>query len=204
MSDKPLLFYSQRDANCVQLWKTLEQSGKLNDYIKICVDNNNKIPKMITTVPCIFIKGRPLITGQAIMMFISGNQGNRPSTANSIQPSSRPNFQQAPTNSNNFDAPPEIESSTNNLEGILDFNAVEMGGAWSDKYSFIQENPSPMTNCYQFIDGVKDNQITGQSVPSNGANNANTMGGQATRGNSMFDNRLQQLQLERNNMLNNR
>jgi hypothetical protein len=30
------------------------------------------------------------------------------------------------------------------------------------------------------------------------------MGGQATRGNSMFDNRLQQLQLERNNMLNNR
>ena len=41
----------------------------------------------------------------------------------------------------------------------------KMGGAWSDKYSFIQDNPSPMSFCYQFLDNMKDNQITGQ--PSN-------------------------------------
>ena len=103
-------------------------------------------------------------------------------------------------NSNNFDKPPEVESSTNNLNGISDFNAVEMGGAWSDKYSFIQDNPSPMSFCYQFLDSMKDNQITGQPSNSNSSNNSQQMGGQGTRRSSGMENRLQQLQQERDNL----
>ena len=55
-----------------------------------------------------------------------------------------------------------------------------------------------MSYCYQFLDGVKDNQITGQPV-SGGGNNMQQNSG---RNNNMFENRLQQLQQERNNIYN--
>ena len=197
MSNKPLLFYSQRDVNCINLWKRLQSDGKLNNFVKICIDNNRKIPKMVTTVPSIYMQGRPLIYGPAIQMFLTGpaQSGNSQQSDNS-----RPNFQAAPDNNNKFDKPPEVESSTNNLNGISDFNAVEMGGAWSDKYSFIQDNPSPMSFCYQFIDNMKDNQITGQGNSSNNSSNNSQQSNQGTRRSSGMDNRLQQLQQERDNL----
>lgn len=196
MSNKPLLFYSQKDANCINLWKKLQSDNKLNDFVKICVDNNNKIPSMVTTIPSIYMSGRPLVHGAGINMFLSSFSGSSQAPQMSQGGSnSRPNFQEQPSNNNKFDKPPEIESSTNNLNGISDFNAVEMGGAWSDKYSFIQENPSPMSFCYQFLDGEKDNQITGHQVPS-----SNQMGGEGTRKSNGNADRLQQLQQERDNL----
>ena len=198
MSNKPLLFYSQKDVNCVNLWKRLQSDGKLNDFVKICVDNNRKIPKLVTTVPSIYMQGRPLIYGAAIQMFLTSPMtGRSPGGQQQQSGNSRPNFQAAPDNSNKFDKPPEIESSTNNLNGISDFNAVEMGGAWSDKYSFIQDNPSPMSFCYQFIDNMKDNQITGQT---SNTNNNSQQHNQGTRKSSGMENRLQQLQQERDNL----
>ena len=195
MSNKPLLFYSQKNVNCINLWKKLQSDGKLNDFVKICVDNNNKIPSMVTTIPSIYMQGRPLVHGAAINMFLSSSNGSSNTSSKSQGgDSSRPNFQQQPTNNNNFDKPPEVESSTNNLNGISDFNPVEMGGAWSDKYSFIQDNPSPMSSCYQFLDGEKDNQITGQ-VPTN-----SQTGGGGTRKSNEGNDRLQQLQQERDNL----
>jgi len=198
MSNKPLLFYSRKDANSINLWKRLQSDGNLDNFVKICIDNNSKIPSMVTTVPSIFVKGRPLIYGPAINMFLTSPMAPGGGQSSQVQPQARPNFQQAPDNNAKQDAPPEIESSTNNLNGISDFNAVEMGGAWSDKYSFIQDNPAPMSYCYQFLDGVKDNQITGQPV-SGGSNNMQQNSG---RNNNMFENRLQQLQQERNNIYN--
>ena len=37
------------------------------------IDDNNKIPSIVTTVPAIFIKGRPLLTGAAIEMFLEND-----------------------------------------------------------------------------------------------------------------------------------
>ena len=34
---------------------------------------------------------------------------------------------------------------------INDFNPIEMSNKWSDAYSFIQNNPTPMEFTYQFI-----------------------------------------------------
>ena len=43
----------------------LKNSGNLDTFVKICVDNNNKIPKIITSVPTIFVKSRGVISGPA-------------------------------------------------------------------------------------------------------------------------------------------
>ncbi len=183
---KPILFYSRKSQSCIELWKFLQTKGRLEEFIKICVDNNNKIPDMIKSVPSILIKGRPVIEGHGIKMFLDSPAA---SSQNRSSIPERPDFKKSASNNNNLDKPPQIESSTNNLNGILDFNAIEMGGAYSDKYSFIQDNPSPMDNQYQFIEKMTNNQITGNVSQ----NNTSDKKGQ-------LNNRLEQLQRERNNM----
>ena len=184
---KPILFYSKNNTDSVNLWRELARNNRLNDFIKICVDNNNKIPPMINTVPTIFIKGRPLIVGPAIKMFLSNPQ---PSVQNT---QSRPNFQQAPNQNAPLQSHPQVKTSTNNLGGIMDFNPVEMGNSFSDSYSFIQENPSPMDFCYQFIKDEKDNIIT--NIQSNNNSQQNTQ----NKRSSGLDQRLAELQKQRNN-----
>ena len=185
---KPVLFYSKNQMECVQLWKYLQTQNKLEQFIKICVDNNPKIPRNITTVPCIFIKGRPLIIGQSIKMYLESQVINNSSNFN-VQNNSRPDFKAPPNHEKQLQSHPEINSSTNNLDGILDFNAIEMGGSYSDKYSFVQENPAPMNNQYQFLDKLTNNSITSHI-------NVND----TSKDNSAFSSRLEELQKQRNNM----
>ena len=181
---KPILFYSKNNAECINLWKYLESKNRLEEFLKVCVDGNPRIPKSITTIPSIFIKNRPLIHGHAIKFFLD--------SPNPVP--SQPQFQNsnsAPSNNdkNNLDKPPEIESSTNNLEGIADFNAIEMGSSFSDKYSFIQDNPAPMNNQYQFLNELRNNNITGHQSDNNNNNKKNDL-----------SNRLEEMQRNRNMM----
>lgn len=155
---KPILFYSKNSSECVNLWKFLDSKQRLDEFVKVCVDGNPRIPKSITSVPSIFIKNRPLIYGQAIKMYLDSPTPiqNRP-----VFKENNKKMDNNSVNKNQFDKPPDIETSTNNLGGIADFNAIEMGSTYSDKYSFIQDNPAPMNNQYQFIDDLRNNSITG-------------------------------------------
>tara|TARA_B100001093_G_scaffold520380_1_gene615283 strand:+ start:9443 stop:10018 length:576 start_codon:yes stop_codon:yes gene_type:complete len=186
MSNKPIFFYSRNNRNCVQLWNKLNKENKLNNFIKICVDNNNKIPKIVTTVPSFFIRGRPLIHGNAISLFLNSNNQSVRNNVNS-----NTNVVTNINNPPNNVAPP-ANSSTNGLEGINDFNPIEMSNKWSDAYSFIQNNPTPMEFTYQFIqkEGNSDN------ISNNQNNNLRKKG-------SQLDQRLEKLQRERSQLNNN-
>merc|ERR1711916_338384 len=108
------------------------------------------------------MKGRPVIEGPSVKLFVDSYGSVK---SGSVQSSTNvPDFKRKPDEkmSNNFDKVPDIETSTNNLNGIADFNAIEMDSSYSDKYSFISDNPPPMDNCYQFIDSMRDNNITGE------------------------------------------
>ena len=145
---KTILFYSKKCPNCIKLWKYLGSGKRLSEFVKICVDNNNKIPTMIKSVPCVYVKGRSPIYGQGIYMYINSATSNIPKGIPKGTPSS-----QLPKNSLNapVDKRPEVSTSTNNLNGIKDFNPVEMSSAFSDSYSFIQSNPAAMNFCYEYI-----------------------------------------------------
>ena len=184
MSGKPIFFYSRNNRNCIQLWEKLSKENKLNNFIKICVDNNNKIPRIVTTVPSFYLKGRPLIHGNAINLFLNSN--NRPAV------NSAPN-NNIVTNINNPPGKvPDSNSSTNGLGGINDFNPIEMSNKWSDAYSFIQNNPTPMEFTYQFIQ--KDDSTNNSQINHN--NNLRKKG-------SQLDQRLEKLQMERSQLNNN-
>lgn len=139
-SSKPILFYSKNDQRSKNLWSKLSKENRLNNFLKICVDNNPKIPSIITTVPSIFIKGRPVIYGPAIQMYLNNMQPSN----NSIVSQDRTGN---PSNHPSVSGGAPIQPS----EGLNDFNPVEMSSRWSDSYSFIQDNPEPMSFSFQFL-----------------------------------------------------
>tara|TARA_B100000575_G_scaffold293962_1_gene307266 strand:- start:7785 stop:8351 length:567 start_codon:yes stop_codon:yes gene_type:complete len=148
---KPILFYSKKNPRCINLWNQLSKENQLASFIKICVDNNPKIPPMIKSVPCIYIKGRPLICDSAIPMYLNSllanNQPNINNTEHSV-PSGTP--QQTPTASS---------------EQINDFNPVEMSKRWSDSYSFISDDPAPLSFSFQFLNDNPVSQSINQQSP---------------------------------------
>ena len=187
MNDKPILFYSKQNGNCINLWNNLAKSNQLNNFIKICVDGNNKIPPMITTVPSIFIKGRPIITGAGIGMYSNSNNSMNTQSINTIANKS---------NTNKGTLPP-IQQQT--AGPINDFNPVEMSDKWSDSYSFISEQGSsePLSYCYQFLNESANSANTPNNCPPQQTNIATS-----NKKNSQIDDRLEKLQMERG-LLNN-
>ena len=150
---KPILFYSKKSERCINLWNQLAKDNILHTFIKICVDNNPKIPKIITTVPSIFIKSRGVITEAAIPMYLNSlhnSQSNIPLDANG-NPSNHPSFDQSSQ---------EKSSIPNNTsDSLTDFNPVEMGDRWSDSYSFIKEQSEPISFSFQMLNNDKNNLI---------------------------------------------
>jgi hypothetical protein len=154
-SNKPVLFYSKKCVNCQKLWGILTQENRLNDFIKICVEENpTKIPPMIREVPSILIsRDRPVISGAAIHMYLKSASAMPVSSQ-----SGKPDFTQKPNLNKAMDKIPQFESSTNELNGIKDYSPIEMGSAWSDSYSFIQDNPEPMKFSFEFLDNSQTSQ----------------------------------------------
>lgn len=134
MSNKPILFFSSSCNHCIKLWKELKRINILDSIVKINVANNRNIPKSITSVPTLVVRGRPPITGDAIFLFL-----------NSFSPSS------SKSNSQTNNQSREIKS--NNI-GISDFLPGEMGSSWSDQYSFIDNPTNPINHSYSFLNNT--------------------------------------------------
>ena len=154
---KPLFFYSETCNTCRKLWKYLKEKNRLDQFIKICVDNNKKIPSIIQGYPCVYLKGRKPMYGEAITMFLNSN--SQSNISKSTDAKSDVTGKEKILNSS-VDKKPEFETSTNKLNGISDFSPIEMGALYSDSYSFIQDNPAPMDFCFEFLG--KSNDIDSQ------------------------------------------
>ena len=73
---RPVLFYSPNCKYSIELWNKLKQSKKLNMIIKINVNKTKNIPKNIQSVPTLLVKGRPLLTGNSIELFLNSYSEN--------------------------------------------------------------------------------------------------------------------------------
>lgn len=134
--NKPILFYSKKDSRSINLWNKLQKENRLENFIKICTDNNNKIPSIVRSVPSIYVKGRPIITDAAIPMFLNSFND---SVASSPEVNSQSNIDNS------------CKSSINN------FNPIEMSDRWSDSYSFIENSNKPMDYSFQFLNTTSTN-----------------------------------------------
>ena len=184
MSSKPILFYSKVDQRSINLWGKLSKENRLNDFIKICVDNNKKIPSIIKTVPAIYIKGRPVIEGAAISMFLNNTQ---PSNQTTVSHDTNGNPAQHPSLSNK-----PVQQSEEPGE-LNDFNPVEMSNRWSDSYSFIQDNPEPLSFSFQFLQN-DNSPVTNNTEQPNSVKQEQ----QSKNKSGEFQNRLEAMQNARN------
>lgn len=178
---KPLFFYSANCETCKKLWGYLQSKNRLDQFIKICVDNNHKIPSIIQGYPCIYMKGREPMYGAAITMFLNSNSSG--SSKSGTKTTTGPTGKEKILNTK-VDTKPEFETSTNKLNGISDFSPIEMGSLYSDSYSFIQDNPAPMDFCFEFI------------------KEENSVDDKPKKNLSDLDRRMERLQVERNKLLN--
>lgn len=184
MSSKPILFYSKVDQRSINLWSKLSKENRLNDFIKICVDNNNKIPNIIRTVPVIYIKGRPIIEGAAITMFLNNMQASNKTIVShdkSGNPSQHPSLSNKPA------------QQSEECGELNDFNPVEMSSRWSDAYSFIQDNPEPLSFSFQFLQNDNSAVTTDSEQP-----NFVKQEKQTKNRSGEFQNRLEAMQKARN------
>ena len=180
---KPILFYSKTCPNSQQLWSILQNDNRLHEFIKIPIeDNSSRIPPYIREVPAIFVNPQQIYTGMTIHKFLSSlpppvssvsfgamqaptrqpeQQGTTytPLNSNQPRPSGNIDFKKMKPNVQlTHDPRPRVESATNGKNGIDDFNPSEMGGAWSDSYSFISNNPAPMLMNFDYINDSDDSK----------------------------------------------
>lgn len=148
MSNKPILFYSPNCKHSIQLWNRLKQTKMLDKLTKINVNKNRNIPKYITSVPTLIVKGRPPITGQSVEMFLNSYSG--------------------PTNTPAKQTSNPVKSPDN--QGILDYMPTEMGSSWSDGYSYIDET-KPINHSYSFLEESNTPNITSINIKQELKNN---------------------------------
>lgn len=186
MSDKPVLFFSKHCPHCQNLWKQLASKDQLGHFVKICVDNNTNVPPAITSVPTIYIKGRPLLTGPAIQMFLNSNHTVSPIQSVSTPPSIAGSVSGSGGVSSGLvgSGAPLVSSSTG--EGISDYLPMEMGGSWSDNYSFI-EGSNPLGHSFHYLGAGET--VTSSGGPAGG-------GGRRSRS-SGVDSKYEQLMASR-------
>lgn len=145
-----ILFYSNYCSNCKEFVQLLYKSPFFEKFQKICVDNNPKIPKEITLIPCIVVPrmNKPLVGTEAFHWLRGMNQMYLKEQEEKIN-------NKASTQAHYTNNTPKAEGQTadpTNLSyamGEVTAYSGTMGG-FSDNFSFIG-NESPMEHSFSFL-----------------------------------------------------
>ena len=176
MSNKPILFYSPKCTHSINLWKSLKKNNLLSKIIKINVNNTQSIPKNITSTPTLLINNRPPIIGKGIELYL--HSSNISSTTSNQSTSN-----QTTPNQSTSKQPHSVKST--NAGGIQDYMPGEMSGAWSDNYSFIDNN-NPISHSFEWLNSNNSINTSQQSSVQNSKSK-----------NSVLDQRLELLKKKR-------
>lgn len=173
MSSQLVFLFSPRNDDCIEMWKLLKKKNILNTLIKINVDDpKHTIPGHINTLPTLLVRGDKMIVGnENIIKYF-----NIPPPQNNTQ-----NIETNSNTDNNFNYNPNIDKKLSNdnknnksLPPLTDvpfskqnesmfLNSNELGGNWSDTYSFIN-NDTIQKHSFDFI-----NQDTKKNINNENA-----------------------------------
>ena len=145
-----ILFYSNYCSNCKEFVSLLYKSPFFENFKKICVDNNPKIPKEITSIPCIIVPKilKPLVGSEAFHWLRGMNQMYLKEQENKVND----NASQQAHYSNNTPKAEGQQADPTNLSyamGSVTAYSGTMGG-FSDNFSFIG-NEAPMEHSFSFL-----------------------------------------------------
>ena len=162
--NRHILFYSNRCQHSKEFIQLLYKTSNFEKFQLFCVDDPKvRIPQGITSVPTIIVPRYPRpMCGEEVFMWLqgivqmqqasteqqSGGQGQNTTTQ-------RDGGWSYPQSSNQQGAANLVESNGPRSEqmGGLEAYSPAFGG-WSDNYSFLGDNPEPLSHSYDFIGGA--------------------------------------------------
>ena len=164
-NDSFVVFYSNYCDHSKEFLVKLRnmKNGLFEKFTKICVDNNNSIPKSINSVPTLLVPNHPYpLTDNDVFMWLdsmssqyTSNQGFDGREIQTQGEMPMPEQVDNRTNINN-QLPNNPSQTTNNdeNEGVAPYVAGEMGNCFSDSFSFLDEDPlggQPLAHNFTFI-----------------------------------------------------
>jgi len=151
-----ILFYSNYCANCKEFIQSLYKSSFFEKFKKICVDNNPRIPKEITSIPAIIVPRmtKPLTGTEAFHWLRGMNQIILQEQEKKVNSNSTPK-----PSSNTGEGDP---TNLNYAMGSVTAYSGTMDG-FSDNFSFLG-NDAPLEHSFSFL-GQGDGKI---STPQEG------------------------------------
>lgn len=161
MSNQLVFLFSPANEECIDTWKILKEKHILNTLIKINVeDPQNKIPKTITTLPTLLIRGERMIHGkESIIKYF--NISNTSSDISSYEPVHA-------NDTKRKTLPPLKDVPFSQQNDSMFLNTNELGNNWSDNYSFVDSDIT-QKHSFEFIE--KDSSDT--QNPHENINNKN-------------------------------
>jgi hypothetical protein len=149
-----VLFHSNYCQHCKDFIEKLQKvgGGLYQKFTLICVDNNQSIPKSIQSVPTILVPSHehPL-TDSSVFMWLDTLASNFSKENNNS------NWQksvEAGPPQKNSEGPVAQNSEVADNENITPYIACEMGGGFSDSFSFLNTDGTtgnPMEHNFQFL-----------------------------------------------------
>lgn len=183
-TNKPILFFSKKCPNSEKLWSYMTQQRLLDSFIKICVDDlpSSKLPTDLRVVPSIYVKGQPMITGQAIPMYLNSvqNQSFVAPPRSSLQTMVVDRGQ----GQGGGQLPPHQPPTFHNTGSPNDFNVMEMSSQWSSCYEFIDTDQNQSYQNHFFSIGNENGMITQPSMQQKGGQHT-VLGGHGQRPGSL-------------------
>jgi len=146
-----LLFYSNYCNNCKEFIQLLYKSPFFDKFQKICVDNNPKIPKEITSIPTIIVPRmpKPLVGTEAFQWLRGMNQLYLQQQEQQVNNSAAEKAHYSQPSQQKEEAPSNDPTNLNYVMGSVTAYSGTMGG-FSDNFSFIGSE-SPMEHSFSFI-----------------------------------------------------
>lgn len=155
-----ILFYSNYCSNCKEFVQLLYKSPFFENFQKICVDKNPKIPKEITSIPCIIVPRlpKPLVGSEAFHWLRGMNQMYLQEQEKKVntQASNQAHYNAPVVPPADAGGPSGDPTNLNYAMGAVTAYSGTMGG-FSDNFSFIG-NDSPMEHSFSFL-GEKSQNI---------------------------------------------
>ena len=167
MSNQLVFLFSPRSEECIEMWKILKEKKILNTLIKINVDDpKNNVPNNIKIFPTLLVRGQKMIEGKdAIIKYF--NIPPTPINKQNIE-KKNPNFNY----NSNLDSdsenkkgkglPPLTDVPFSKQDDSMFLNSNELGGNWSDNYSFINSD-LVQKHSFDFISENKKKNINNEN-----------------------------------------
>ena len=194
---KDFIFYSNYCKHSKKLLDILSKNNMLEHFELCCVDLSDiQLPDFIESVPTLYIVNQKrILIDEGLFHYINIEINKNPSN-NQQQQQQMPQQQQQMPPQQQQQMPPQQQQQNSNNDSISGYFNKEMGGSFSDNYSFIEGNQT-IEHSYSFLGNNVNQQSNQQSNQQPQFQNPNMNTEQKSSKGALMDKAYEQMMQQR-------